>query len=113
MGHGHLHPGESMRDYFTEQLLAILVCGLFGFAAIQMYRNNMLDFLTPNFREPVLYGGIGVLVLVAFRAFTVWKEAGELQAQAVDGKWAAASTAARRERERQYRHKATGVTQNC
>jgi hypothetical protein len=84
MAHGHLHPGESMRDYFTEQLLTILVCGLFGFAAIQMYRNNMLGFLAPNFHEPVLYGGIGVLILVAFRAFTVWKEAGELQSQAME-----------------------------
>ncbi len=84
MGHGHLHPGESARDYFTEQLLTILVCALFGFAAIQMYRTGMLGFLTEQFRTPVLYGGIGVLVLVVLRSIAVWKEAGELQAQAVE-----------------------------
>ncbi len=81
MGHGH-HHGESARDYFTEQLLTILVCGLFGFAAIQMYRNGMLEFLAPQFRAPVLYGGIGVLLLVGLRAVAVWREAGELQNQA-------------------------------
>jgi hypothetical protein len=84
MSHGHLHPGESARDYFTEQLLTILVCGLFGFAAIQMYRTNMLGFLAPPFHEPVLYGGIGILVLVALRAVAIWNEAGELQAQAME-----------------------------
>jgi hypothetical protein len=77
--------GDSVRNYFTEQLLTILVCGLFGFAAIQMWRNNMLEFLAPQFRNPVLYGGIGVLVLVALRAVAVWKEAGEMQAQLACG----------------------------
>lgn len=81
MGHGH-HHGESVRDYFTEQLLTILVCGLFGFAAIQLHRNNMLGFLAEPFRNPVLYGGIGVLVLVALRSIAIWKEAGQLQADA-------------------------------
>ncbi len=77
--HGHHHHGESLRDYFTEQLLTILVCGLFGFAAVQMYRLNMLEFLAPQFRAPVLYGGIALLLLVVVRAVAVWKEAGELQ----------------------------------
>jgi hypothetical protein len=83
MGHGHHHHGESVSGYFTEQLLTILVCLLFGFAAIQMYRTNMLGFLAPDFREPVLYGGIGIVVLVVLRGIAVWKEAGELQAQAM------------------------------
>ena len=26
MAHEHHHDGESLRDYFTEQLLTILVC---------------------------------------------------------------------------------------
>jgi len=84
MGHGHLHPGESVSSYFTEQLLTILVCLLFGFAAVQMYRTDMLGFLKEDFREPVLYGGIGIIVLVVLRAIAVWKEAGELQAQAME-----------------------------
>ena len=61
-------PADSVRNYFTEQLLTILVCGLFGFAAVQMYRNDMLGFLAPQFRNPVLYGGLGVLLLVVLRA---------------------------------------------
>jgi hypothetical protein len=85
MGHGHHHHGESVSNYFTEQLLTILVCGLLGFAAIQLYRNNMLDdILVEQFRGFVLAGGIGVFILVALRAIAVWKEAGEIQAQMTD-----------------------------
>jgi hypothetical protein len=81
MAHDHLHEGESVRDYFTEQLLTILVCGLIGVAAIEMYRRDMLGFLAEQFRAPVLYGGIGVLVLVGLRAIAVWRQAGEIQAR--------------------------------
>ncbi len=77
--HSHHHCG-SPRDYFTEQLLTILVCGLFGFAAIQMYRNGALEFLAPQFRLPVLVGGAAILLLVFIRAIAVWKEAGAYQA---------------------------------
>jgi hypothetical protein len=84
MGHDH-HHGESVSNYFTEQLLTILVCGLLGFAAIQLYLNNMLDdILVEQFRAFVLAGGIGVFILVALRAIAVWKEAGEIQAQLTD-----------------------------
>jgi hypothetical protein len=82
---GHHHHGESLRDYFTEQLLTILVCGMFGFAAIQMYRDSRLGFLVEQFHGPVLWGGIGILVMVILRAISVWKEAGEYQAQAAHG----------------------------
>ena len=34
----HHHHGESISNYFTEQLLTILVCGLFGFVAVMLYR---------------------------------------------------------------------------
>ena len=81
MAHAHHHHGESVSNYFTEQLLTILVCGLIGFAAIQMYRTDRLGFLADQFRTPVLYGGIGVLVLVVLRSIAVWKEAGDMQAQ--------------------------------
>jgi hypothetical protein len=82
----HHHHGESARDYFTEQLLTILVCGLFGFVAIQMYRERpdgtrMLQYiLAPQFHLPVLIGGIAVLALVVVRAVAVWREAGEVRA---------------------------------
>ncbi|MDY3552845.1 hypothetical protein R5W24_001934 [Gemmata sp. JC717] len=76
----HSHAGcQSPRDYFTEQLLTIFVCGGLGFVAIQLYRSDMLrHILAPQFHLPVLIGGIVVFVLVLLRAITVWREAGEL-----------------------------------
>lgn len=77
MAHNHHHHGETGREYFTEQLLTIFVVGMFGFAAVRMYLSGMLDFvLAPQFRLPVLIGGVGVLVIVAIRAVSVWREAG-------------------------------------
>ncbi len=77
----HNHFGcQSPRDYFIEQLLTILVCGALAFVGIQMYFNDQLrHILAPQFHNAVLIGSIGVLVLVALRALTVWREAGELQ----------------------------------
>ena len=81
----HSHSGcMSPRDYFTEQLLTILVCGAVSFVGIQMYLNGMLSFiLAPEFHPWVLGGSICVMVLVVLRAISVWREAGELQP--VDG----------------------------
>ncbi len=81
MAHNHSHEGESVRDYFTEQLLTILVCLLLGYAAVEMYRTDRLGFLAEQFRGPVLYGGIALLILVGLRTIAVWKEAGRIQAQ--------------------------------
>lgn len=83
MAHSHLGC-MSPRDYFTEQLLTILVCGAISFVGIQMYLNGMLGYiLAPDFHPWVLFGSIGVLGLVVLRAISVWREAGELQP--VDG----------------------------
>lgn len=83
MAHDHHHHGESLRDYFVEQLLTIFVVGLFGAVAILMYRSGKLDYvLAKPFHVPVLVGGIAVLVLVVVRAISVWREAGEAQAKA-------------------------------
>jgi hypothetical protein len=71
---------QSPRDYFTEQLLTILVCGSLAFVGIEMYLNDMLKhILAPQFHVPVLIGCIAVLALVGVRALAVWREAGELQ----------------------------------
>jgi len=79
MAHSHLGC-QSPRDYFTEQLLTILVCGALGFVGIQMYLNDMLVYiLAPQFHTAVLIGSIAVLGLVALRAVAVWREAGQLQ----------------------------------
>lgn len=77
----HNHSGcMSPRDYFTEQLLTILVCAGMGFVGVQMYRTEMLQhILAPQFHLPVLIGSVGVLVLVVLRAVAVWNEAGALQ----------------------------------
>lgn len=81
-GHDH-HHGAGAREYFTEQLLTIFVVGLFGFAAVRLYQTGMLEFvLAPQFRLPVLVGGVAILALVVVRAVAVWKEAGQLQAAA-------------------------------
>ncbi|AMV26525.1 hypothetical protein VT84_19150 [Gemmata sp. SH-PL17] len=76
----HNHAGcQSPRDYFTEQLLTILVCGGLAFVAVQLYRYDMLrHILAPQFHLPVLIGGIAVFGLVVLRAVAVWREAGAL-----------------------------------
>lgn len=80
MAHSHHH---SLKDYFTEQLLTLLVCGAFGFTAIQLYRQDRLTkLLNPDFFPWVLGGGIAILLMVVFRMIAVWKEAGEYQANA-------------------------------
>lgn len=77
--HDHQH-GDSAREYFTEQLLTIFVVGLFGAVAILMYDSGKLKYiLVKEFHIPVLVGGIAILVLVAIRAITVWREAGMTQ----------------------------------
>lgn len=79
----HPHPHGSLKDYFTEQLLTLLVCGLFGFAAVQLYMDNKLNnLLVPRFFPWVLAGGIAILAMVVLRGIAVWKEAGDFQAQA-------------------------------
>lgn len=79
MAHSHLGC-QSPRDYFTEQLLTILVCGALAFAGIQMYLGDRLNLiLVPQFHKFVLIGSVAVMVLVAVRAVAVWREAGQLQ----------------------------------
>ncbi len=87
MAHSHPHPGESLRDYFTEQLLGIMVCAGLGFVAVRMYTNGMLNFiLAKPFHVPVMIGGVAILfVIVVLRSIAVWHEAGALQAPAYDG----------------------------
>jgi hypothetical protein len=79
MAHSHLGC-QSPRDYFTEQLLTILVCGALAYAGIQMYLGDRLGLvLVPQFHKFVLIGSVAVMVLVVVRAVAVWREAGQLQ----------------------------------
>jgi hypothetical protein len=85
MAHDHHHHGESLRDYFVEQLLTIFVVGLFGAVAILLYTTDRLQYvLAPQFRLPVLIGGIAVVGLTVVRAVAVWREAGEAQKHSHD-----------------------------
>lgn len=85
MAHDHHHPGESLRDYFVEQLLTIFVVGAFGAVAILLYNSGKLELiLAPQFHKPVLIGGIALVALVVVRAIAVWREAGQAQAHAHD-----------------------------
>jgi uncharacterized membrane protein YcgQ (UPF0703/DUF1980 family) len=78
--HDH-HHDDAISSYFTEQLVTLLVAGLFGFVAIQMYRTGMLNnLLAPQFHSWVLAGGVMILGLVVVRAIVIWREAGEIQA---------------------------------
>ena len=85
MAHAHHHHGDSLKNYFTEQLLTLLVCGAFGFSALQLYLNSetrLKKLLVSDFYPWVLGGGIIILLMVIFRMIAVWKEAGDLQAAA-------------------------------
>lgn len=80
MAHDHHHHDEG--NYYVEQLCTIGVCGaLAGVAIVLWYRDYLepdkhLGFLHPNFRLPLLLGGIALLVLVAIRAVVVWVASG-------------------------------------
>lgn len=76
MGHEHHH--ESRTAFFMEQLLTIATCGGLGVVMILLYDYNVLPiFLDPKFHEPVLWGGIALLVLVGIRAIALWRFAGQ------------------------------------
>jgi hypothetical protein len=81
VAHDHQHHGASLREYFTEQLLTVFVVGLFGAVAVLMYTTGKIGILlVPEFHVPVLVGGIAILVIVAIRGISVWREAGMAQA---------------------------------
>ena len=56
MADDHVH-GESVSDYFTEQLLTILVCRLLDIAAIEMYRTDRLGSSPSNSAAPFFMAG--------------------------------------------------------
>lgn len=85
MAHAHEHPRDN--TYYLDQLCTIGVCAGLGVVSILMFRNSgpagqskLSYILAPQFFVPVLAGGIALLVLVAIRAITLWKDAGQSQA---------------------------------
>jgi hypothetical protein len=71
--HHHHHHHEDQSEYFLEQIFTIALCGAIGAVTILWYvKGGMGLFIVPSLQPVVLAGGIGLLVLVAIRAASVW-----------------------------------------
>lgn len=76
-GPAHTHHHNDARDFYLEQLLSILICGLFGLVAVLMSRTGMLEILlAPEFHSWVFIGGIALLVITVIRGVSLWQAAG-------------------------------------
>src|SRR5262245_53226487 len=75
MAHDHHHHDDA-EAYFKEQLSTIALCGMLGGVCVMLYVQDKLSFLAPNFRLPVLLGGLVLLGMVGIRAVLVWMAAG-------------------------------------
>jgi hypothetical protein len=70
MAHVHHHEDSS---YYLEQLWTMATCAALGVVMILLWWYKVLPiFLDPKFHDPVLWGGIALLVLVVVRAAAVW-----------------------------------------
>jgi hypothetical protein len=81
MSHDHHH--HHGNSYYLDQLCTIAACGALGGVAVMMYTLRGADgktkldlILAPQFFVPVLLGGIALVLMVAIRAVTLWREAG-------------------------------------
>jgi hypothetical protein len=80
MAHEHRHHDKT--TYYLEQFSTIIVCAALGVVMILLWSYNVLGiFLDPKFHDPVLWGGIALLVLVAVRMIALWLEAKSPEAQ--------------------------------
>jgi len=71
MAHDHHHHDD--QEFYTEQLLTVLICGSLGTVSILMYQFGRLNILlTPQFHDWVLYGGCALLVMTCFRGVVLW-----------------------------------------
>jgi hypothetical protein len=75
MGHAHAHDRGS---YYLEQIWTIATCGALGVVMILLWEYKVLPiFLDPKFHDPVLWGGVALLVLVAIRITALWRAVGQ------------------------------------
>ena len=79
MAHTHEHGHEHGESYFLDQIFTIALCGALGAIAVLLYvRKGMLTLvLSPSLHPYLLFGGIGLLLMVAIRAVAVWRLAGQ------------------------------------
>jgi hypothetical protein len=79
MAHDHEHMDR--QAYYLEQICTIALSGALGGVAVMMYTSpDGLFFLADMFKQPVLWGGITLLVLVVVRAVTLWISVGQEKA---------------------------------
>jgi hypothetical protein len=75
MAHVHAHDRSS---YYLEQIWTIATCGALGVVMILLWQYKVLAiFLDSKFHDPVLWGGIALLVLVAIRITALWRAVGQ------------------------------------
>src|SRR3954463_4630767 len=78
MAHAHPPDHAHANTYYVDQLCTIASCGALGGVAVMMYATNKIGLiLADQFFLYVLLGGIALLALVAVRAITLWREAGQ------------------------------------
>ena len=81
MAHDHDHSST----YFLEQLWTIGTCGALGIVMVLLWHYQVLAIiLDRKFHEPVLWGGIALLILVGIRIIDVWFSAARLRAARVN-----------------------------
>ena len=81
MGHHHEHDSpDEMRNYLTQQIVTVAICGALGAVAVSLYAQGTLQFiLARDFHRWVLMGGIALLVMTVIRGIALWNFAGQLQ----------------------------------
>ncbi len=81
MAHSHSH--DKHTTFYVEQIFTIAACGAIAGVCILLYaRNGLNGMLKSDQHLRVLFGGIGLLILVAIRAAHVWIAAGKAPAKA-------------------------------
>ena len=69
--HDHAHEDEQS-TYYLDQLCTIGICGALAVVLILAYLHSALnEILNPKFHQPVLWGGLALLLLVAIRAVAI------------------------------------------
>jgi hypothetical protein len=84
MAHSHNHGSQT--SYYVEQIVTIATCGALAGVCILLFlnRESLYGMLNGNQHLRVLFGGIGLLILVLIRATHVWIAAGKSKANAVN-----------------------------
>jgi hypothetical protein len=83
MAHAHHHHDDD--TYYLDQLCLTGICAAFGGVCLAMYywQPEMLNLLlAPQFHPFVMLSGVGLLVLVAVRSVSLWREVGARSAAA-------------------------------